>query len=104
MTNVLQTSTYRPENTPHPNYVSLLGSIYSGVKVYYGANKAYGFVILGGVDDCSYFPSGGGIKVLYPNGSEEWKDRWYLVSSGIFFVREDDPALDRMDWYIYYCP
>lgn len=98
------TSTHAPSRTPSPTFIPLLGHIYAGVDVYYGINKAYGFEILGGVNDCDYFPSGQGVLVLYPNGSREWKDRWYLVSSGIFFVREDDPAIDSLEWRIYPCP
>jgi hypothetical protein len=94
----------QPNTNSSSGYVSLLGHIYSGVEVYYGANKAYGFQILGGVDDCSYFPSGQGIRVQYPDGTEEWKDREYLVSSGLFYIKDNDPAVDRMEWYIYNCP
>ncbi len=102
-----KTRTPLPSNTPLPEYMALLGNIWSGVKVYYGTgvNKAYGFEILGGSEDCPSMPSGRGIKVLFPDGTEEWKDRNYLVLSGIFFVRKDDPALRSVTWYEYtFCP
>ncbi|HEX2696483.1 MAG TPA: hypothetical protein VHM28_02170 [Anaerolineales bacterium] len=107
-----------PSFTPQPTstftqepvgatYLPLLGRIWSGVKVYYGtlSEKAYGFEIIGGSEDCPSMPSGRGVKVKYPNGKEEWKDRTYLISSGLFFVKSDDPALSKLDWYVYNdCP
>ena len=84
-------------------YTPLAGHIFTGVKVYYGVNKAYGFEILGGSENCSLTPSGRGLYVLMPNGSREWKDRLYLINSGIYFVKNDDPALLKMVWYEYSC-
>jgi hypothetical protein len=50
-------------------------------------------------------PSGRGVYVRYPDGTEEWKDRNYLVSSDLFFALESDPALSSFEWYEYfYCP
>ena len=102
----LPASTFTPQPTG-PTYAPLLGRIWSGVKVYYGLlpEKAYGFEIVGGSEDCPSMPSGRGVKVKFPNGKEEWKDRLYLVSSGLYFVTPDDPALSRLDWRIYSdCP
>ena len=101
------TETLTPTSTviPTPGYLPILGRVWSGVKVYYGANKAYGFEILGGSEDCPSLPSGRGVLVQYPSGSKEWKDREYLISSGLFFVFSDDPALSDMLWYVYSsCP
>lgn len=101
------TKTQSPPSTPTPagpQYVSLLAKIWTGVKVYYGEEKAYGFEILGGSEKCSLAPSGRAVYVLYPDGSREWKDREYLLTSGIFFVEKDDPAVKRMEWLTYPCP
>jgi hypothetical protein len=88
-------------------YVEPIGRIWAGVKVYYGrgAQKTYGFVILGGSDECKSMPSGRGIKVRYPDSTEEWKDRMAILESGIFFVLADDPAAKAHDWYVFNdCP
>lgn len=90
-----------------PRYVPILGKIWRGVEVYYGtgSDKTYGFQILGGSEKCPSMPSGRGILVRYSNGTVEWKDRNYIVMSGIYFVREDDPAIRAMDWYVFpNCP
>lgn len=86
-----------------PQYVSMLGAIWRGVKVYYGTGekKSYAFQILGGSEDCSSIPSGRGIKVLYEDGTVEWKDRQYILTSGIFFVVKGDPAIDAIEWEEY---
>ncbi len=101
-----KTLTPEPTNTPPPHWVPLLGKIWTGVKVYYGTGdtKAYGFEILGGSENCPSLPSGRGVKVLYPSGSKEWKDREYLVSSGLFYVLDNDPAISAIQWYEYDCP
>jgi hypothetical protein len=88
-------------NNQQSGYVSLLGRIYSGVKVYYGANKAYGFTILGGTSNCPAAPSGRAVLVEYPDGTREWKDRLYLASSDIYFAKANDPAIDKLEWYEY---
>lgn len=101
---VVPSATITASLTPTgPGYLPLLGRIWTGVKVYYGLlpEKAYGFEILGGSEHCSSMPSGRGVKVKYSNGKEEWKDRLYLVSSGIYFVEENDPALSNLSWQIY---
>lgn len=101
------TRTPLPSNTPSPRYVPLIGKIWLGVKVYFGvgSEKAYGFEILGGSEDCPSLPSGRGIRVLYLDGTEEWKDREYLVNSGIFFVLDNDPAISKQEWFVYsFCP
>ncbi len=88
-------------------YLPLLGKIWAGVKVYYGssAQKAYGFEILGGSENCSAMPSGRGLKVRYQDGTIEWKDRNNILMSDIYFVRADDPAIKALDWYDFKdCP
>lgn len=100
--------TRSPTSTPRASssgYVPIGGRIWTGEKVYYGngSNKAYGFEVLGGSENCSSMPSGRGVKVRFPSGSEEWKDRDYLISSGLFFVLGNDPALSAMQWYEYDC-
>jgi len=101
-----------PPSTPTPaepivNYSEPVLKIWAGVKVYYGKGiqKTYGFTILGGSEDCPSMPSKRGLKVLYPDGTEEWKDRNNILESGIFFVRDDDPATKARDWYEFdNCP
>ena len=105
-----KTSIPRPTNTSTPvgpKYVSMLGKVWSGVKVYYGtgSTKTYGFEIVGGAERCPSMPSGRGIKVRYKDGTVEWKDRNHIISSGLYYVLEDDPAIKAMDWYVFSdCP
>jgi hypothetical protein len=98
---IIQSDSTNSSQPNSPKYLPLLGKLYTGVKVYYGKLKAYGFEILGGSESCPTMPSGRGVYVLYPNGSEEWKDRLYLIGSDIFFVVEGDPAYTKMEWYEY---
>lgn len=101
------TPTRRPSSTPAPDYIPLVGNIWADVEVYYGAgsNKSYGFQILGGSEDCPSLPSGRGVYVHYEDGTDEWKDRNYLISSGLFFILKDDPARSSLVWYVYsFCP
>jgi hypothetical protein len=92
-----------PTATSDSGYVPMLGKVWRGVKVYYGTDKALGFEILGGVENCSLLPSGRGLRVRYPDGSEAWKDRNAIVDAGIYFARSDDPATRAMDWQVYPC-
>jgi hypothetical protein len=90
-------------STPRPTqaqYLPLLTHLFTGVKIYYGlgANKAYGFEAIGGSESCSLMPSGRGVLVRYPDGTQEWKDRRYLIESGLYFVRADDPNATSWDW------
>lgn len=79
------------------------GHLWSGITVYDRASKSPVFQILGGNEN--YLAPDGrrirGVKVRYPAGSVEWKDRTWLVNSGEFVVRVDDPALARKHWYVY---
>jgi hypothetical protein len=114
----LPTETPAPTATPNhlatstselkvgPRYVPLPAKIWTGVKVYYvwDDKKTYEFEILGGSDNCRSLPSGLGIYVRFPGGSEEWKDRDYIVGSGDFFVLADDPAIYKLEWDEYPCP
>jgi len=92
-----------PTSTPAPELVKILGNIWSGVNVYYGNPPKTVFSILGGNDSCNNLPSGRGLFVEYPDGSQEWKDREYIVTSGLFFVNKNDPAIKTIDWFIYPC-
>ena len=79
--------------------------MWTGAKVYYGKGqeKAYGFEILGGSEVCTIIDRG--VYVRFPDGTKEWKDRSYLVTSGLFFVISDDPAIEQREWYEYTnCP
>lgn len=97
------TRTPAPTPTPKPKpveYDDMLANIWTGVKVYYGngAEKAYGFEILGG-GECSF---GTGVFVEYEDGTREWKSREALLY-GPFYVRADDPATSAWEWYEYEC-
>jgi len=88
-------------------YVFPLAKIWTGVKDYYGSGdvKPEAFESLGGSDAYSSMPSGKGVYVKYANGTEEWKDRCAIISSGTFFVRRGDPAFSKMEWHVYNsCP
>jgi hypothetical protein len=107
-TEVKATATIKPTNTqqlptPTPEWLHLLGNVYSGVKVYMGNDeeKSLTFTILGGNDNC---PFGRGLLVQYPDGSIEWKDRLAMVSNQYLFVRYDDPSINQMLWVTYPCP
>ena len=78
----------------------LLGHLFIGVKIYYGkgTDKAYGFEAVGGSENCPRMPSGRGVLVRYPDGSEEWQDRGYLIESELFFVKSDDPNAGSFQW------
>jgi len=85
-------------STSNDEWLELGGHIWTGVKVYYGDAKTYGFEILGGSESCSTLASGRGIRVKYPDGTVEWKDRSALINSGLYFVQADDPALKLEEW------
>jgi hypothetical protein len=96
-----------PAHTQTSKYSSPLAKVWTGVKVYYGSGseKTYAFEVLGGSSDCPSMPSGKGVKVKYSNGTEEWKDSDAIVLSGTFYVLSDDPAIKKMEWYVYKsCP
>jgi len=80
------------------SYVSANGNIWTGVKLYYGENKAYAFEVLGGNDTVL---GGAEVRVRYPDGTEEWKSRDSIAQSGIYWVRADDPALKAQAWDVY---
>lgn len=67
----------------------LAGHIWTGVKVYYGDKKNYGFTILGVDDTCPLSPSGKGVRVKLPDGTQEWKDRSALLTPNFFFNISD---------------
>ncbi len=102
------TNTSQPTKTPIPptpapptvSYLPLFGHLFLNVEIYYGSgpNKAYAFKALGGSENCPSMPSGRGVLVLYKDGSTEWKDRMNLVSSGLYFVRRDDPNATSLLW------
>lgn len=101
----IQATIATPATTLTPSFTPLLSKIWTGVKVYHGtgSEKTYGFEILGGSEDCRTI--GRGVYVQYPDETREWKDRTYLVTSGLFFVLSDDPAAKRLEWREYpNCP
>lgn len=79
-------------------YISANGNIWTGVKLYYGENKAYAFEVLGGNDTVL---GDAEVRVRYPDGTEEWKSRDSIAQSGIYWVRADDPALKAQAWDVY---
>lgn len=85
-------------------FVQASSNLWAGEKLYYGERRTYAFEILGGNDNYTDPVSGAtfrGLKVRYPSGSEEWKDRDYIVSSKIYWIKEDDPALQAQRWQVY---
>ena len=90
----------QPTAAPAASYVPLFGHLYIGVKIYYGfgTNKTYGFEALGGSENCPSMSDGRGVLVRYPDGKTEWKDRMYLVGSGLYYVRRDDPKANDVQW------
>lgn len=82
-------------------WLRLSSHIWTGVKVYYGDAKTYGFEVLGGSESCSSLESGRGIKVRYDDGTVEWKDRQALITSDNYFVKASDPALDKEEWHTF---
>ena len=81
-------------------YVHVRSHLWSGVKLYYGPSRNYVFEVVGGNDN--YKNLSGvtmrGLKVRYPNGNEEWKDRNYIISGSNYWVKVDDPALQAERW------
>lgn len=79
-------------------WISLSTSMWTGVKVYTGNNKIYGFEVLGGSNNCKML-DGSGVMVRYNNDVTEWKSRKALRNEDVYFVREDDLALQKHEWY-----
>lgn len=94
-----------PASKPSVNstsYISAGGNLWTGVKLYYGPKMMYVGEVLGG-NERYVDPSGQqmrGIKIRYPDGSSEWKNR-SAVNLGPWYVKADDPALVRQEWAIY---
>ena len=83
-------------------YISASSHLYSGVKLYYGPSRNYVFDVIGGNDNHKG-PTGStmrGLKVRYPNGNEEWKDRDYIINGDKYWVKADDPALKSQQWQV----
>ena len=88
-----------------PHWKPALGNIWTGVKLYYGAEETKMYVgeILGGNDDYVDPITGlefRGVKIRMKDGQNEWKDRDAIVR-GSWHVKSDDPALQKMEWYEY---
>ena len=79
--------------TKPSSFIGLAIHVFNGVKVYYGYDKAYGFKVIGatGSGDCPIAPSGKGLFVEYPNGTQEWKDYDAMVYSGNYYIGANDP-------------
>ena len=95
-------SVSQPKETAD-EYVSAAGRLWTGVQLYYGPSKSLVGEVLGGnsnyVDPISG-QSFRGIKIRMIDGSSEWKDRDAVVS-GQWFVKANDPAIRRAEWYEY---
>jgi hypothetical protein len=89
--------------SPSSEWRPALAHLWTGVKLYDSQSKQVVFEVLGGNE--KYLAPDGrrirGLKVKYPDGTVEWKDRDWIVDSGEFLVRADDPALQRKAWEIY---
>ncbi len=81
-----------------PTWKPLGGNMWTGVKVFTGDKKAFAFEILGGNDKCK-FMDGSGVMVRYPNGKAEWKNRSALRNDEIYYVKSDDPSIEKHEWY-----
>ncbi len=101
-----QSYTSPPENVSSPyrndaGWTNAAGHMWSGVKLYFGPKKTYvGEVVCG---NNRYYHSHlnktiRGIKIRYPTGKTEWKDRNAIVS-GAWYVKKSDPAIEKMIWY-----
>ena len=89
---------------PKSEWIRASGNLWTGVKLYYGSGpeKRYVGEVLGG-NDKYVDPYTGrkfrGLKIRMSGGSTEWKNRKAVIAWG--YVKRDDPALDRMEWYVY---
>jgi hypothetical protein len=92
----------QPDRPTDDGYLRASSHLWSGVKLYYGPNKYYVFEVVGGNDN--YRSSSGktirGLKVRFPNGNEEWKDRNYIIKGENYWVKESDPALREERWHV----
>lgn len=88
---------------PDPGYKGLAGNVYSGVNVYRKESHEPLFQIIGGGDNHLFADGqrGRGLKVIYTDGSVGWEMRDDAIYDKSFIVKEDDPALDRMQWTKY---
>ena len=103
---VLLSNTSPNKGSVDGEYVHASSNIWSGVKLYYGTgeDKHYGFEVLGGNDNYTDPITGQnfrGLKVRYPDGYEEWKDRNYIINGELYWVKADDPALKSQRWETY---
>jgi hypothetical protein len=81
-------------------YLPASAHLWTGVKIYFGEQRTYVFDVMGGNENY-VGPSGDkirGLKVRYPNGNEEWKDRNALIGSDQYWVKAEDPALKAERW------
>jgi len=103
-TRTLRVSSGTSESSQSDVWCEAPGNLWRGVKLYYGPTKFYVGEVLGG-NDRYVSPLTGrhmrGVKIRYPDGSEEWKDRSAMIRDGRWFIKCDDPALARMEWRIY---
>ena len=84
-----------------PGWYRLSSHIWPGVKLYtgIGPNKGYVAEIVDFDDHHREIDFDGtirefrGIRLLYPSGELEWKDRSAFIRKPYLFVRMDDPAL-----------
>ena len=91
------------ETTSRSEWVDAGGHLWTGVKLYYGPRRMYVGEVLGGNENYVDPFTGSkirGLKVRMANGADEWKDR-DAVNMGPWYVRRDDPALTRREWYEY---
>jgi hypothetical protein len=91
------------ETASRSEWVDAGGHLWTGVKLYYGPARVYVGDVLGGNENYVDPFTGDkmrGLKVRMANGGDEWKDR-DAVNLGPWYVRRDDPALARKEWYEY---
>lgn len=72
--------------TPGPRWLPLEGNVRVGAKVYWGAEPKKVWAVIEKV-------SKDRIRVRFPSGRTEWKNRSWAVSSRLFSIHPEDPTL-----------
>jgi hypothetical protein len=95
--------TLATEEGREPRWLEAGRHLWTGVRLYYGAKRVYVGELLGGSEhyaDPLTDERVPGLKIRAKTGRIEWTRR-DVVSSGPWFVRRDDPAVERRQWRTY---
>lgn len=91
--------------SPTQQWVRASGNLWAGEKLYFGPDPATRWLVgevLGGNDRHTDPVTGQtyrGLKIRYPDGHSEWKER-NAVISGAWYIKRDDPALAAERWAV----